>query len=73
MGFSKSLLLEVRSSNLRVMAICPGSVDTDFWLAPGIDAIPADRMMRPEDVAGIILDAIAIPEPDSDREGARGR
>jgi len=62
LGFSKSLLLEVRSSNVRVMTVCPGSVDTDFWLAPGIDAIPADRMMRPEDVAAIILDAIAIPE-----------
>ena len=62
LGFSRSLLLEVRRSNVRVLTICPGSVDTDFWLAPGIDAIPKGRMRRPEDVAAIILDAIAIPE-----------
>jgi 3-oxoacyl-[acyl-carrier protein] reductase len=30
MGFTKSLMLEVREYNIRVAAICPGSVDTDF-------------------------------------------
>ena len=62
LGFSKSLLLEVRQKNVRVLAVCPGSVDTDFWSAPGITAIPAERMLQPEDVAQIILDAIALPE-----------
>src|SRR3989339_583942 len=30
MGFTKSLMLEVREYNIRVAAICPGSVNTDF-------------------------------------------
>jgi 3-oxoacyl-[acyl-carrier protein] reductase len=62
LGFSKSLMLEVRSRNVRVLAVCPGSVDTEFWLSPGIDAIPADRMLKPEDVAQIVLDTIALPD-----------
>ena len=28
LGFSRSLMLEVRKDNVRVIAICPGSVDT---------------------------------------------
>jgi 3-oxoacyl-[acyl-carrier protein] reductase len=62
LGFSKSLMLEVRQRNLRVLAVCPGSVDTEFWLAPGIQPIPADRMLQPEDVAEIVLDTIALPD-----------
>lgn len=62
LGFSKALLLEVRKQNLRVIAVCPGSVDTDFWIAPGIPAIPVDRMLKPDDVAQIVLDAIALPD-----------
>src|SRR5438034_4040964 len=30
LGFSKSLMLEVRKRGLRVVAICPGSVSTPF-------------------------------------------
>ena len=30
MGFSKSLMLEVRKDNIRVIAICPGSVETEM-------------------------------------------
>ncbi len=29
-GFARSLLLEVREQNIRVITLCPGSVDTDF-------------------------------------------
>ena len=32
-GFAGSLMLEVREHNIRVVTICPGSVDTDF--SPG--------------------------------------
>jgi 3-oxoacyl-[acyl-carrier protein] reductase len=62
LGFSKSLMLEVRKKNLRVLAVCPGSVDTEFWSDPGIPAISADRMLKPEDVAQIVLDTIALPD-----------
>ena len=29
-GFAKSVMLEVRKHNIRIVTICPGSVDTDF-------------------------------------------
>lgn len=54
LGFSKSLMLEVRKQNVRVVAICPGSVDTAF----GTRASPRtnrDRILRPEDVAHAVL------------------
>lgn len=33
LGFSKSLMMEVRDYNIKVMVICPGSVDTKFHTA----------------------------------------
>jgi len=33
-GFSRSLMLEVREQNIRVITICPGSVDTSFSPTP---------------------------------------
>lgn len=62
LGFSKSLLLEVRKQNLRVMTVCPGSTDTAFWESPGIESIDPARMLKPDDVAQVILDTIALPE-----------
>ncbi|MCH7973604.1 MAG: SDR family oxidoreductase [Bacteroidetes bacterium] len=31
MGFTRSLMLEVRESGVKVAAVCPGSVDTEFF------------------------------------------
>ena len=39
-----------------------GANRTTFWSDPGIPAISADRMLKPEDVAQIVLDAIALPD-----------
>ncbi len=62
LGFSRSLMLEVRLQGVRVVAVCPGSVDTPMFdkdQAP----FPVNRagMMAPDDVAQAILDAIALP------------
>src|SRR5690606_17538687 len=59
LGFSRSLMLEVRTRGVRVIAICPGSVDTAL-LAP-LDP-RRDRILQPEDVAAAILGAIQLPE-----------
>ncbi|HVH09869.1 MAG TPA: SDR family NAD(P)-dependent oxidoreductase [Gemmatimonadales bacterium] len=51
LGFSKALLLEVRRYNVRVVAICPGSVNTGFR-----EARPnRDRVLAPDDVAHAIV------------------
>jgi 3-oxoacyl-[acyl-carrier protein] reductase len=59
MGFAKCLMLEVRSSNIRVITICPGSVDTSF--SHPKDPTKSDRLIHPQDVADIVLAAVKIP------------
>ena len=62
MGFSSSLMLEVRHDGVRVLAVCPGSVDTSLRREqPMLGGTPPDRMLRPEDVASVIVDAISLP------------
>lgn len=56
-GFGRSLMLEVRDHNVRVVTVCPGSVNTHF----------ADRerneseIIQPEDVAETVLFALTMP------------
>lgn len=60
LGFSKSLMLEVRKTGTRVIAVCPGSVATNFSTRPGKRA-NAERILTPEDVAQTVVSAIALP------------
>ncbi len=58
LGFAKSLMLEVRRHNIRVITICPGSVDTDF----GSGHHPnRDRLLKPDDVAEAAVLAASLP------------
>jgi 3-oxoacyl-[acyl-carrier protein] reductase len=62
LGFSRSLMLEVRKDNIRVLAVCPGSVDTSMLRhQPMLKAEPS-RILQPEDVASTILHALTLPE-----------
>jgi 3-oxoacyl-[acyl-carrier protein] reductase len=61
LGFSRSLMLETRKQNIRVIAVCPGSVATGMMQdQPMLKADP-DRILQPEDVAETILHAIQLP------------
>ncbi len=61
LGFSRSLMLEARKDNIRVIAVCPGSVDTPMLHdQPLLKSDPA-RILRPEDVADTIVHAIQLP------------
>jgi 3-oxoacyl-[acyl-carrier protein] reductase len=61
LGFSRSLVLEVRKDNVRVIAVCPGSVDTRMLHhQPMLKAEPS-RILRPEDVAATIVHAVTLP------------
>lgn len=60
LGFSKSLMLEVRKQGVRVIAVCPGSVDTPLFDAAAPFATNRSRMMQPSDVAAAIVAALEL-------------
>ena len=62
LGFAKSLMLEVRKDNVRVITICPGSVDTPLIRTQGMLSPNIDRILQPEDVAQTVLAALTLPE-----------
>lgn len=62
MGFSRSLMLEVRRDGIRVVAICPGSVATRMLQdQPLLQANP-EKILMPEDVAETILCSVRLPQ-----------
>jgi 3-oxoacyl-[acyl-carrier protein] reductase len=61
-GFSKSLMLEVRRQGIRVLAVCPGSVDTAFFDGDTPFDPNRGRILLPEDVAKATLDVLELPE-----------
>jgi len=61
MGFSKTLMLEVREHNIRVITICPGSVDTSFSQHER-NSERSERVLHPQDVADAVLAAMTLPE-----------
>jgi 3-oxoacyl-[acyl-carrier protein] reductase len=61
LGFSRSLMLEVRKENIRVVTVCPGSVDTAMLRDQPMLKSDPERILRPEDVAGAVLLAIQAP------------
>jgi 3-oxoacyl-[acyl-carrier protein] reductase len=61
LGFGRSLMLELRKEGIRVITICPGSVDTGMLRdQPMLKADP-DRILQPEDVAEAILHTLRQP------------
>jgi 3-oxoacyl-[acyl-carrier protein] reductase len=62
LGFGRSLMLELRKEGIRVITICPGSVDTGMLRdQPMLKADP-QRILHPEDVAGAILHTLRLPD-----------
>ncbi|MEP6574547.1 MAG: SDR family NAD(P)-dependent oxidoreductase [Gemmatimonadota bacterium] len=61
LGFSKSLMMEVRKENIRVLTICPGSVDTGMMRNQSVLTPDLDRILLPEDIARVVIDALALP------------
>ena len=61
LGFSRSLMLEVRKDNVRVIAVCPGSVATGMLQDQTMLKADPGKILQPEDVAETILHAISLP------------
>ena len=61
LGFGRSLMLELRKEGIRVITICPGSVDTAMLRDQPLLPSNAERILRPEDVAASILHAAQLP------------
>jgi NAD(P)-dependent dehydrogenase (short-subunit alcohol dehydrogenase family) len=61
-GFSRTLMLEVREHGIRVIAICPGSVDTDFGSRDEGTPKSGGRIPSADDIAQVIGDALRMPQ-----------
>ncbi len=61
MGFSESLNLEVRKEGIRVVAVCPGSVDTKIIQAQTLFEKDPNKILKPEDVAAMVLAVLQLP------------
>ncbi len=64
MGLSRALMLEVRKYNIRVIAICPGSVATEFFRPESMTEIgwKKETVLQANDIAESILLAASLPE-----------
>lgn len=59
-GFTEALMQEVRQDNIKVTAICPGSVNTGFG---GDVASEANAwQIQPVDVAQVVVDLLEMPQ-----------
>jgi NADP-dependent 3-hydroxy acid dehydrogenase YdfG len=56
-GFAQALDRELRESGIKVGAICPGGVKTEFALGKGrtVESVKQSQMLDAEDVAGVVL------------------
>ncbi len=60
LGFTRSLMLEVREYNIRTAVICPGSVDTEFF--SGTSMKPnKDKILKPDDIAETVIAILKLP------------
>lgn len=63
MALTKTLAIEERTHGIRVIAICPGAVNTALWDSSDVDAdFDRSAMLTPEDVAQAIVAAVQLPQ-----------
>ncbi|MEZ5314413.1 MAG: SDR family NAD(P)-dependent oxidoreductase [Thermoanaerobaculia bacterium] len=58
-GMSEAAMLDLRQFGIRIAAICPGSVETDF--GAGRMRQGGSWRLQPEDVARTVVDLMAFP------------
>lgn len=60
LGLSEAAMLDLRHHGIRIASVLPGSVDTDF--AHRGSKADRDWMLRPEDVAEVVVDLLRFPD-----------
>lgn len=60
-GFSEAMMQDIRHDGIRVSYIMPGSVDTDFGVAPGSKP-SASWKLTGEDIAKAVVDLYKFPK-----------
>src|SRR3990172_12760109 len=60
LGFTKSLMLELREFNIRVAAICPGSVNTEFFDNTNMKP-NTSKILQADDIAETVMTIIKLP------------
>lgn len=62
MGLNECVFQEARQHNVRIVTICPGSVDTSFFDNAQTTSPDPQRILQPEDVADAVALAASLPE-----------
>lgn len=62
MGMSKSMMLELREHGIRVITVCPGSVNTRFFDKTDHFDPDRDAIVQPEDVAELVVEAVRLSD-----------
>lgn len=60
-GFSESLMKEVRKNNIRVTTLTPSTIATDMTLDIGITDGNPEKVLQPEDFAALIVAGLKLP------------
>ena len=60
-GFARSLMLEVREHDIRVITLCPGSVETSFGDRANASHRSKYGIPKSEDIAHVIVDTLSMP------------
>ena len=60
-GFARSLMLEVREQNIRVITLCPGSVNTTFGQSSGRPIHHSAAIPTADDIARVAVDTLTMP------------
>lgn len=59
-GFSESLFKELRTYNIKVTCVNPGSIDTHFFEGSGIKS--NSSMLQPNDIADLVVHILETPD-----------
>lgn len=62
MGMSKSMMLELREHGIRVITVCPGSVNTRFFDRTDFFDPDRDAIVQPEDVGELVREAVRLSD-----------
>lgn len=62
LGMSKCLMVELREHGVRVITVCPGSVDTPFFDKQDHFGPERSKIVAPEDVAELIVESVRLSD-----------